>query len=155
MMGYRKIAVYGIFVLTLAYGIYFHFLGNDSVRIITADPATIAASVQSPSTVSPAITLEKPPSRPGFISDIWERDPFRFSRSLQAAPVGKTSDPNPKPGKPRLSAISRSGDRNMAVVDGRIMQVGESVGKWQLIEVTEDSALLEGPEGRVWIRIGG
>lgn len=154
----RTVIVYSIFVMAVIYGAYFHFLsgdGNtgeaslDSSRIEVSAPATVAKVTDLPIQSSAGQKEDRNKE------EEWNGDPFRddhkYRKSTPLKPVKKTRQVR----KPQLSGISVSEAGAMAVVDGRIVAVGEKIGPWHLIEVTKDAALFKGPGGSIWVRIGG
>lgn len=154
----RKVIVYSIFAVTLIYGGYFHFFSGDGYGHRTPDAqsgidtpgaAMVAASANSPSQLS-SRGREK-----GNSAEEWRGDPFRNDHKYRrpSAPIPMKQNRALQP--PRLSAISVSEHGSMAVVDGRVVAVGQKIGDWRLIEVTEDAALFESPEGPVWVKLGG
>jgi hypothetical protein len=154
----RKVIIYSIFVVTLVYGAYFHFFSGDGngnrvsdalFRIDTPGPAMVVAS---------ANPLTQPSSGGKEDSNSalkWISDPFRNDHEYRRPSAPISAKENQVLQRPRLSAISASEHGSMAVVDGRVVAVGQKVGDWRLIEVTEEAALLEGPEGPVWVKLGG
>jgi len=154
-MGYRTIAIYGVFVITVAYGIYFHFLSDNSVKIVPVGSATAAGPLSIAPHARQDISSARNPSGSIYISDSWKKDPFRIDRGERLDRVATNSNMVPLFEKPRLSAISKSGYTRAAVVNGKIMQIGESIGGWRLINITDDSALFESPVGPEWVKLGG
>lgn len=65
-------------------------------------------------------------------------DPF-------ASPLQKNHDsPAQKiPWTPRLTSTLRAGSRSMVVVSGRVVELGESIEGYRLLEVHEGSAVFE------------
>ena len=154
----RKVIIYSIFAATLAYGAYFHFLLDDGNRsrvsrapFQTDDvgPAMAGANANSP-TQSSARGMKD-----GKGAEEWIGDPFRNDHKYRKRSTPLSVKKTPVVQRPRVSAISISELGAMAVVDGRVVAIGERIGHWSLIEVTEDAALFEGPQGSVWIKLGG
>ena len=154
----RTVIIYSIFVVTIIYGAYFHFLsgdGNkdkvslDSSRVDVSDPIMTATVTDLP-IQSTALQGEVK-----NIEEEWLGDPFRNDHKYKKSPAPKSVKKKSQVRKPQLSAISVSEGGAMAVVDGRIVEVGEKVGSWRLIEVTKDAALFKGPERSRWVRSGG
>lgn len=154
----RTVIVYSIFVVAVIYGAYFHFLsgdGNmedaslDSSRIEVSGPATVAivADLQIQSSAGQKEDRND--------EEKWNGDPFRDDHKYRKSAPPKSVKKTRQVRKPQLSGISVSEAGAMAVVDGRIVAVGEKIGPWHLIEVTKDAALFKGPGGSIWVRIGG
>jgi hypothetical protein len=154
----RTVIIYSIFVVTVIYGAYFHFLSGDvnetgispdSPRIDIAGPPTTASAAVFPIQTS----VERAEAEDD--QETWLRDPFRNNRGYRAPSRPQPPMQTQKLQRPKLSAVSISEAGAMAVVDGRVIAVGEKIGPWRLIEVTEDAALFEGPENSIWVRLGG
>lgn len=154
----RTVIIYSIFIVAVIYGAYFHFFSGtvnksraslDSSRIDVTGPTTTAAVADLPFQST---------ARQGDDSnneDGWIGDPFRNDQKYKKSSEPKAVTKVQRVKKPQLSAISVSEAGAMAVVDGRIVAVGEKIGFWRLIEVTDDAARFKGPEGSIWVRIGG
>lgn len=154
----RTVITYTVFVVAVIYGTYFHFLsgdGNkdgisrDSSAIKVPDPVMAAAVADLP--MQSSARQEDDNNN----EDEWIGDPFRNDQKHKRSSKPKAVKKVQRVKKPQLSAISVSEAGAMAVVDGRIVAVGEKIGSWRLIEVTDDAALFKGPEGSIWVRIGG
>ncbi len=144
--------------MTIIYGAYFHFVSGDG----TKDRVSLDSSrVDVPDPIMTATATDLPilsSARQGEgrnIEEEWLGDPFRndskYNKSVTPKPVKRIRQVR----KPQLSAISVCETGAMAVVDGKIVAVGEKIGSWRLIEVTKDAALFKGPESSIWVRIGG
>ncbi len=154
----RTVIVYSIFAAAVIYGAYFHLLsggGNkgeaslDSSRVEVSDPAMVATVTGLP------IQTSAPQGKDWDNEEDWIGDPFRDDHKYRKSAAPRSVRKIRQVRKPQLSAISVSEGGAMAVVDGRIIAVGEKVGPWRLIEVTREAALFKGPGGSTWIRIGG
>ncbi len=150
--------IYSIFVVTIIYGAYFHFVsgdGNkdrvslDSSRVDVPDPIMTATVTDLP------IQSSARQGEGRSTEEEWLGDPFRNDRKSNRSAAPKPVKKRSQVRKPQLSAISVSEGGAMAVVDGRIVAVGEKIGSWRLIKVTDDAALFKGPESSIWVRIGG
>lgn len=154
----RSVIINTVFVVAVIYGTYFHFLSGDGNRDgISRD----SSGVKVPDPVMAASVVDLPvqsSARQGDDNnneDGWIGDPFRNNQKYKRSSKPKSVKTVQRVKKPQLSAISVSEAGAMAVVDGRIVAVGETIGSWRLIEVTDDAALFKGPEGSIWVRIGG
>lgn len=154
----RTMIIYTVFVVALIYGMYFHFFSGDGNKDgISRD----SSGIKAPDPVLAATVADIPAqssARQGDdinYEDGWKGDPFRNDQKYKKSPKPKAAPKVRRVKKPQLSAISVSETGAMAVVDGRIVAVGEKIGSWRLIEVTDDAALFKGPEGSIWVRIGG
>ena len=75
--------------------------------------------------------------------------------SASAAPVPASAQVSLQP---MLTGIARSGGQTMALVryEGRTRAygLGEGPGAYRVVQIEERSALLEGPEGQLWLSMG-
>jgi hypothetical protein len=153
----RKIIIYAIFAVTLAYGIYFHFLSGDSKAEYQPDvnpSAPARAAFVMPDTGGPLIRDDENPKdiRPVRNNDR-PRNPF-----LRESKGKASSFHAGKPvqyAKPTISAISPGGPETFVVANNRILKIGESTGVWTLVKAENGQALFSGPNGSIWIKIGG
>nr|WP_320148064.1 hypothetical protein [uncultured Anaeromusa sp.] len=74
--------------------------------------------------------------------------------SASAAPVPASAQVSLQP---MLTGIARSGGQTMALVryEGRTRaySLGEGPGEYRVVQIEERSALLEGPEGQLWLSL--
>lgn len=91
------------------------------------------------------------------------------SSASQAALAQALGDPMRPPGTPgpspaqaskdsatgatRLQSVLISPGRRIAVIDGRVVQVGERVGDARLVEISESHVVLQSPAGRETLRL--
>jgi hypothetical protein len=154
----RKVVIYSIFIVTLIYGGYFHFFSDkgygdrtpDTLSRIGVPGAAMVAASANPTNHPSSGAREE---RNG--AEEWGIDPFRNDLKYRRPSAPATIKENRILRQPRLSAVSVSKHGSMAVVDGRVVAVGQKIGDWRLMEVTENAALFEGPEGPVWVKLGG
>jgi hypothetical protein len=62
----------------------------------------------------------------------------------------RRDDPGPGPAAPSLPAVTAilvSEGRRLAIVDGRVLGVGERIGPWELVSVDRDAVLLRDGSG--------
>jgi len=161
----RKIIIYIIFAVTVAYGIYFHLLSGETSPKKPGVPQQQAASPVNAQrqTVAPAMaaasiipqSTPKTASKDKSIKDDWKRNPFARGRAPKIASPVKTARGVPIPRKPRVSAISNTKDGKMDIADGKILRIGESINKWTLVDIRDDAALFRCSAGSFWIKLGG
>lgn len=152
----RKIIIYTISVLVFAYGIYFHLFsgeglfGNQEQTRDVAHPIAASVKIAAPAVIPPQESSNLPKS-----NDSWVRNPFsnngHGARRQSSAPILTRREAIP----PRISAISNLGGEKMAIVDGKLLQVGEYSGEWRLVKIDDDRALFAGPDGNIWVKLGG
>ena len=151
-MEIRKIAIYSLFILVAIYGFYFHFLGGEgAVNGEKSNTPVMESSVSANRVIADGSTVRSPE----IIVKEWKKDPFLNNRNYKTNSSVTRYDEPDNTNKPRLSAISSSIGIKMAVVDGKVLRVGENVGVWRLDEITDKAARLKGPDGSVWIKLGG
>jgi len=102
------------------------------------DPADIPAA--------PAVDVAAPPG--------WRRDPFLFGDETRAR---ATLVPRaPSPAEPVVTSILFSPDRHLAIVGGRIVGTGESVGLYTVWDIERDAVVFTAPDGnRVRVFVHG
>ncbi len=139
----RKRIIYVIFIGAIAFGVI-----NLSGR-----KSTIAPS-DSTGNLPPALaaTAVQPTASADSIPEAeWGRDPFVQRRNQQA---GRLEDASTENGALRLTAVSESGGRMLAVINGHVVGEGESVAGWRVINLTATQALIEGNGRQVTLTIG-
>ena len=57
--------------------------------------------------------------------------------------------------RPNITAISNDGPESLVIANNKVIRIGEFVGKWRLSRVESEKALFEGPDGAIWIYLGG
>ncbi len=153
----RTVIIYSIFVVTIIYGAYFHFFsggGNKGKASLDSSHADVPGPATATVTDLPIQSSAR--QREGRNSEEkWIGDPFRNDHKYRRLSMPSSVEKTRQAQEPQLSAISISKVGAMAVVDGKVVAVGEKVGAWRLIEVTEDAAQFKGPEGSIWVRLGG
>lgn len=153
----RKIIIYSIFVVTVIYGIYFHFLSGEPTGK-NPEPALSAGVVQA-SITAPDMNnntdREIAVENTGFkkIENNTGRNPFQNPKFHSHK--SSYSRPAVKYVKPVLTAISLDGDDTFVVVNNKIIKIGEYVGAWKLLKAEKGRALFESPSGSAWIKLGG
>jgi hypothetical protein len=98
-----------------------------SPAVGSSDPANIPAP--------PPIDLASPPS--------WARDPFLFGDETRTPP-DQAEAPAPDP---VVRSILYSSSRRLAVVDGRIVGVGEQIGTGRIVEIARDGVVIRSADG--------
>lgn len=153
----RKIIIYAIFVVSLAYGIYFHFLSGDSKTESLPEvnpPAPARAALVIPDSGDSLLRNNEEPKdiQPVQNNDL-PRNPFL------KVPEKRVSSPHSgravQYARPTISAISPGGPDSFVIANNRILKIGEFTGVWKLVQVENNRALFSGPNGSVWVKIGG
>jgi|GEM_PF-2346291 len=153
----RKIIVYSIFVIVAAYGFHFHFLSGKST-VKQNSPGS--APVMSKAKIASISEAEMPDQEISRLNDIQlaeqtikSRNPFKNNKSgrrispVSAKPVRHT--------RPKVSAISADGSEAFVIANNKIIKIGEKIGVWTLVRAESERALFDGPDGTVWVNLGG
>jgi len=85
----------------------------------------------------PAVDLASVPS--------WRRDPFLFGDETRA--VARPIVQAPAPIRPSVRTILYSADRRLAIVDGRIVGVGNAVGDYTVVDIEKGAVVFTAPSG--------
>jgi hypothetical protein len=139
--GRRKTIVYGTLVIAIIWGIHNNPLSPQKKTAMDAEPDPM------PLSSSQSLELETDMQSTGTLSEMefigWKDDPF----VRKAVPVNKT-DYQPEPRMEfDLSAISMSGDRSMAVINGKIVQRDGKIEDWVVARIDDNSVLMcKGPD---------
>jgi len=98
-----------------------------------------STSFGDPSTIPPppAVDMSGQPS--------WRRDPFVFGNETRDAL--RPSSRQTRAAEPVVSSILYSASRRLAIVDGRIVGVGDAVGNYRIVEIERDAVVLAVPSG--------
>ncbi len=83
-------------------------------------------------------------------SSKWGRDPFHIPQEKVDVPKGKEEDLGPKLS---LSAIIYRDGSGIAIINNRIMRVGDVIEKMELTGIMEDRVTLRGPGGEEEVRV--
>ena len=102
-----------------------------------AGPGRDAALARDPLSIPapPDIDLASPPS--------WRRDPFLFGDETRA--VARAAGAAPVPALPAVRTILYSATRRLAIVDGRIVGVGDSVGGYRVAVIEKGAVVFAAP----------
>ena len=83
-------------------------------------------------------------------SSKWGRDPFHIPQEKVDIPKGKEEDLGPKLS---LSAIIYRDGSGIAIINNKIMRVGDVIEKMELTGIMEDRVTLRGPGGGEELRV--
>ncbi len=143
----RKAIVYGILVVAVIWGIYNNPLSPESKN----DPVPDSAPMSSVSTQP----LEEPTKASKTSDDValiaWNDDPF----TRNPGPPVRAADVQPERKPPRfhVTAISGSGKAFMAIVDGKVLREGERLGGWAVAEIDRNSVMLHKGSDRIELKL--
>ena len=123
----RKKIVYLVFVAAVIYGVV-NFLGSRPGNTVSSTQQAASATVQPMGSegtkiAATADTLE------------WKRDPF--ARSGKSATTKKPRE------SLRLSAISGSAKKPLAVINGKVVGSGEVILGWKVVNIDGSSVKLQ------------
>ena len=100
--------------------------------------------------------MAEPPARPVVQRPLPEPEPVRPPVPRQVPPpsavrasAGTPAAEVPIPFEGTLGSILYSADRKLAIVDGRIVQVGDEVRGARVVEITPNSVLFRDGQGRL------
>jgi len=117
-------------------------------------PPDVAAGVAPVSAGAPAdaapVDLTQLPALPDVALDRlpeWPRDPFANVRTPPEAvvaeqPSGPAPEATPDP-DPVVASILYSSDRRAAMIDGRVVRVGDVVGRAKVVEILPRAVVVE------------
>jgi MSHA biogenesis protein MshK len=81
-------------------------------------------------------------------------DPTRPPAGFESAPAGSAVPAQPAPAKAGLQTIiRRANGKPAAVINGRVVELGGRIGDARLVNVNEDSVVLQTPAGRETLRL--
>jgi len=91
------------------------------------------------------LSIPAPPAIDLVSALSWRRDPFLFGDESRAP--ARASAPAPAPAIPAVRTILYSAGRRLAVVDGRIVGVGDTVGGFTIAGIERDAVVFTAPSG--------
>ena len=108
--------------------------GQDAVRVERADaPVEPGALVDTPSVAGGELLPDEPAATAGSGDTMATRLDDGLAASVPSLPV--------------ISAILLSEGRRLAVIDGRVLAVGQRLEPWELVSVDKDAVVLRDPSG--------
>jgi hypothetical protein len=107
--------------------------------LIAAPAGSTAGAARDPLSIPapPAIDLASAPS--------WRRDPFLFGDETRFP--ARAAAPAAAPALPVVRTILFSDSRRLAIVDGRIVGVGETVGDYTVVGIEKGAVVFAAPSG--------
>jgi hypothetical protein len=137
----RKQIVYAVFVVAVIWGA-FNLMGRR--RIVETVPPE-----SEPSVTVAAVTPDLQRQKPATVEPQWGRDPFaRGGTSIAAIP----DEYEPAL---RLAAISITGGKAIAMIDGKMLSVGDQVNGWRVAAISKSGVRLESHGRQITLKIGG
>ena len=152
----RHLIVSGILLLgSILYNVWV-FWGSSALKKeakALAPPAVAGAPATAGTTggAAPAdpLTMPPPPHVDLNVAPVWDRDPFRRAGSEPPKPQAVTTEvASAAPAlDPVVGAILFSPERKLAIVDGKILVVGDRLDSGVISEITRDGVLVRGAVG--------
>jgi hypothetical protein len=127
----RKAVIFAITIATIIWGAWNLWPRAETSRNNTE----IAAGFGLADTTNSHGTRTLRSGTPAALPE-WENDPFVRIRPHKTATV-------PRPADLKLSVVSRSGDKPMAVINGEVLAVGSTILGWTIIDMNESSVKLK------------
>ena len=91
------------------------------------------------------LTIPAPPPIDAASAPSWRRDPFLFGDETRA--VARPVLQARAPVLPTVRTILYSASRRLAIVDGRIVGVGDAVGDYTVADIEKDAVVFAAPSG--------
>ena len=91
------------------------------------------------------LTIPAPPVIDLASAPVWRRDPFLFGDETRA--VARPAVQAPVPIRPAVRTILYSAARRLAIVNGRIVGVGDAVGEYTVAEIEKGAVVFTTPSG--------
>ncbi len=140
---YRKLIVYLIFIISVIYGVYFHFLSDSKTK-----PENQTENARTEKRVENYIEDQ---ARAAILASAhnsfilpagWGRNPFKLL--TETASTIHSREPINKTGRmPRLTGISYyEGEPCFTIIDNRILRPGEEVSGWRVLSVKKDYVII-------------
>jgi hypothetical protein len=127
-----------------------HFLLRPAAP--AASPATLEQPLVGPPgpvgavvAVRDPLTIPAPPAVSLAPAPAWRRDPFLFGDETRV--VVRPAVQAPAPVRPVVRTILYSAGRRLAIVNGRIVGIGEAVGGYTVADIDKDAVVFTAPSG--------
>ena len=133
----------------ILYNVY-RYLATPSGASAAARPLLTNATARGPE--APAMpsldpsSIPEPPRVDLALDPRWDRDAFLFGNETREVRVVRTAPPPAGP-DPVVKSILFSTGRRLAVVDGRIVKVGDRVGQNEVVEIERAAVVFRTPSG--------
>ena len=142
----------GLLAAAVAYNVWVFTRPATTATAATARPAEVtnAEAVGTQAPAAPDLSqLEPLPDVALDRAPVWPRDPFFDSRP-KPAPVSEPIAAAPVAPEAELvvATILHSADRRVAMVNGRIVRVGDSIGSAKVVDILPDAVVVDSPRGR-------
>lgn len=142
----RKYLVYTIFILSIFYGVWFHFIRDDN-STGPNPPGTTSTAVQrinnedntanitnDPAPHLEAIELPSPSGK-------WGKDPFMVH---SAGKISYNEYAASGTGEPKLTGISyHHNSPNFAIINNKVLQESDKIAGWQIMSIYNDYVVIK------------
>ena len=131
------------------YNVWYFLLRSDAAAVSrpTAEQSLIGAAGQAEavSATRDPLTIPAPPAVDLASAPSWPRDPFLFGDETRdvARPVVQVQARS----RPAVRTILHSATRRLAIVDGRIVGVGDTVGDYTVADIEKDAVSFTAASG--------
>ncbi|UCC78673.1 MAG: hypothetical protein JSW64_10365 [Candidatus Zixiibacteriota bacterium] len=152
----RKIIIYSIFIIVAAYGFYFHFLSGETDKNTSAPlhtDATIRANISEVETELAKPSIKDTTEQKATLRSPGNRNPFENNNINQGVKI--SSGKPVRYARPIISAISVDGSGTFVIANNKVIKIGEKIGVWKLVKAESERALFDGPDGSIWVNLGG
>lgn len=120
------------------------------VARIETPPPTLQPAIEQLPRTSALVLLPVPPAPSSVRSELLTDAPPTPAARRPATPVRpRPVNDTPLPFEASLGTILYSADRQLAIVDGRIVQVGDDVRGARVVDITPDAVLFRDVQGRL------
>lgn len=110
------------------------------------EAATATAGARSPQQIDP-LEIPAPPVVDLQAAPAFARDPFM--RAFEPPPAAPAASAAAPPAAPVVRSILFSQARRLAIVDGRIVGVGDAAAGGTVVEIARDAVMVRLPSGEV------
>lgn len=114
-------------------------------RAASEQPLFGAPGFAAGATAPDPVAIPAPPEIDMLASPSWRRDPFLFGDETRQVTAAKL--PQSVPSAPVVRSILYSADRRLAIVDGRIVGVGDPAGTYRVSAIEQDAVVFTTPSG--------
>lgn len=161
-MKFNRTHLIGSVVLLLASILYnvWVFWGSSAAKkgAKAGTPAAVAGTAGVSTAIDPQ-TLPAPPPIDLNVAPAWDRDPFRRAGAVPSKPEAVLAAVAPKAveADPVVGAILFSPERKLAIVNGKIVAVGDRLPSGIVSDITRDAILVRDSSGdeRRYVLRGG
>ena len=138
----RKQIVYAVFVLAIVWAVF-----NFPHRRKVIDPQSSQATETSPAVA--VMSADAAKRQTTTLPDQWGRDPFAHGSANVATGSDEIAPLF------HLAAISVADGKALAMINGKMLGRGDTIGDWRVTAISSSSVALESNGRKVTLKIGG